>query len=266
MTEASADPCPTCGKPLAPAGPDRRACANGHKVIGVTLAGTVSMSGRLVAEHQRPQEVVAEDSARFGERGVVEKVISTIKRTIGFRIGDSNVPFTAAADDDGAGNVRVVLDGEPQEHEEGATFAAQHVLERRNADGGTWQVVRVTGADARAERGIDVVARDASGATLPMQVTRAERVLWRTLGRTGRVDTVISIDTLADALRDAIDAKRRTADPEVALVLDAANTPQFAFDAVMQRFRERHAQISSKSGYREIWLAGPTSEKTYRLA
>jgi hypothetical protein len=266
MSDASADPCPTCGEPLAAAGPDRRACANGHKVIGVTLTGKVSTSGRLVAEHQRPHEVVAEDSARFGERSVVDKVITTIRKTIGFRVSDSSVPFTAAADDDGAGNVRVVLDGEPQEHEEGATFAAQHVLERLNAGGGTWQVVSVTGADARAERGIDVVARDANGATLPMQVTRAERVLWRALARTGRVDSVVSIDTIADALWTAIGAKRRTADPEVALVLDAANTPQFALDAVMHRFRDRHAQISGRVGYREIWLAGPTSEKTFRLA
>lgn len=224
------------------------------------------MSARLVAEHQRPQEAVAEDSARFGERGVIDKVITAVRKTIGFRVSDSNVPFTAAADDDGAGNIRVVLDGEPQEHEEGATFAAQHVLERLNAGEGTWQVVSVTGADARAERGIDVVARDANGATLPTQVTRAERVLWRTLARTGRVDSLISIDTLADALWAAIDAKRRTADPAVALVLDAANTPQFALDAVMQRFRDRHTQMSSSVGYREIWLAGPTSEKTFRLA
>jgi hypothetical protein len=235
-------------------------------VIGVTLTGEVSTSGRLVAEHQRPQEVVAEDGGRFGERGVVEKIITTIKKTIGFRVSDSNVPFTAAADDDSAGNVRVVLHGEPQEHEEGATLAAQHLLERLNAGGGTWRVVSIAGSDARAERGIDVMARDASGATLPMQITRAERVLWRTLARTGRVDSVISIDSLADALRAAIDAKQRTADPEVALVLDAANTPQFALDAVMQRFRERHAEVSGRVGYREIWLAGPTSEKTFRLA
>src|SRR5207247_1036975 len=157
-----------------------------------------------------------------------------------------------------AGNVRVMLGGEPQEHEEGATFAAQQVLERLNASGGTWRVASVTGADARAERGIDLVTRDANGAILPMQITRAERVLWRTLARTGRVDSLVSIDTLADALWAAIDAKRRTADPEVALVLDAVNTPQFALDAVVQRFRDRHAQVSSRVGYREIWLAGPT--------
>lgn len=266
MSDAITEPCPTCGEPLAPVGPDRRACPNGHKVIAVLLEGEFRTSGRLVAEHQRPQQVVAEDSGHFGERTVIDKIVTGFKKTIGFRVSDSNVPFTAAADDDGAGGVRVVLDGEPQEHEEGAVQAAQHVVTRLNAPGGSWHIDSVTGTDSRAEQGIDLVARDSNGAILPMQVTRAERGLWRTLARVGRVDSVVPIDVLADALWVAIDAKRHTADPNVALVLDAVNTPQFALDSVLPRFRGRYGETCRQVGYREVWLAGPTSEKTFRLA
>jgi hypothetical protein len=48
-------------------------------------------------------------------------------------------------------------------------------------------------------------------------------------------------------------------------VLDAANVGQFTFDPVVFRFRELRGRDAAMVGFGQVWLAGPTGERTFRL-
>ena len=73
------------------------------------------------------------------------------------------------------------------------------------------------------------------------------------------------VDDLVEALRSAILEKATRADRRVILVLDAIGVPQFALPRVVAAFKHRYADDIEQIGFQEIWLAGPTVERTVRL-
>lgn len=175
------------------------------------------------------------------------------------------MPYSSGADLDAEDRITFRLEGTPIRGEKGAALAASHVVERLNAEGGQWSQMEVTGRDARHEKGIDVTFQGVDGTTLEIQVTAAERGLWKQLQNDNVVEGAISIDSAVEALWQATTEKRTRSDPRVVLVLDAANMGQFIFDPVIRRFHELHGGDAGRVGFSQIWLAGPTAERTLRL-
>lgn len=56
-----------------------------------------------------------------------------------------------------------------------------------------------------------------------------------------------------------------SADPDVVPVLDAANLGQFAFQMVIERFHEVYGDDAPRVAFSQVWLAGPTVERTFRI-
>ncbi len=199
-----------------------------------------TIHSRLVVE-KKPAPLSPErsletsDAGHADERVVVERAGDSGRPTTAFRVVDSRVPYKAAADlrDDGFVTIRV--EGSPQHGEENAERAAGSVMERLNAEGGRWERLDVVPKDSRKERSVDAVAIGADGEALPMQVTLAEQAIWEELHRYGVAQKTMSVDDAVEAMWQAIQAKEFTADPEVILVLDAANVAPFAFDVVVDR-------------------------------
>ncbi|MFI6850438.1 hypothetical protein OG535_40390 [Kitasatospora sp. NBC_00085] len=73
------------------------------------------------------------------------------------------------------------------------------------------------------------------------------------------------ISDLLQALIDAIEAKRTSADGNIVLVLAAYDSPAYALRLVVEAFRESHTGWARQVGWREIWLAGPSTDLVQRL-
>ena len=236
----------------------------------VSMSATVSTTARLVAEKKpapKPMDhaVDAADGGTFSERGVRAEQGKVGRPTTAYRISDSSVSYSSGADLSEGGRIGFRIEGEPQQNEEGSLLAAQHVVERLNTEGSHWGGIELTPRDARKERGVDATAHDPDGHILQLQVTRAERGLWRQLSKTKIVSGSFSLDEAVEALWLTMDEKRTASDPNVLLVLDAANTGQFAFDVVVTRFRQLRGGDAARLGFAQVWLAGPTVETTSRL-
>jgi hypothetical protein len=209
--------------------------------------------------------VEASDSATLSERAVVAATPNDSRVTTAFRVSDSAVPYSSAADLEDDERVRIRIEGRPQQHEDGAALAAGHVIDRLNEAGAEWRGAEVTESDARTERGVDVIARGPGRSILQVQVTRAlEETLWGALAVNGVVDVSLSVDEIVDALWAAICRKSLSADAKVVLVIDAANLGQFALRPVIDGFRKRRGRDATAVGYQAIWVSGPTTDSTFQ--
>jgi hypothetical protein len=115
---------------------------------------------------------------------------------------------------------------------------------------------------------------DATAQPLCIQVVKAvvEPEIWRTLASTGIIaKSKVAVETLTDLI---VDALKKKLDPkkippklraEIVLALDANRLPGLAFDSVVNTFRERHRAILEGTGFRSIWIVGPTESLTKRL-
>ncbi len=120
---------------------------------------------------------------------------------------------------------------------------------------------------AGPEQGVDCVAEGDEGATLRIQVTRVEREVWKQLDKTPSVHrSDKNVDGAVEAVRVAIDAKRRFAGrEEIVLALDATDSLRYALEGVVNEFRLRHGAWASAVGYAEIWIVGPGTTLVHRL-
>jgi hypothetical protein len=236
----------------------------------VELNATVGTSTRWVAEKipgpaPEPVQVHAADAGLGGERAVVEPLKPGTRSPSAIRIQDSQVPHSSAADLDELGQISYRLEGAPEQGEEGTARAAALVVEKMNADGAHWSGVTTTPRNAKLERGVDAVATGADGSTLEIQVVRAERGLWENLARHGVVEGSLTVEEASEALWLSVETKRLRVDRNVVLILDAVNVGQFALGPITQMFRERRGVEAVEVGFKEIWLAAPTAERTVRL-
>ena len=234
------------------------------------LSASLGFNTRFIAEkipgaQPEPLPVDAADAGSGDERTVAAQLDQQARTPTAFHVQDSQVPHSAAADLGAGGTISYRLEGAPEQGEQGTALATSHVISKLNEAGGKWFGAELMPRNAKLERGVDAVATSADGSRLEVQVVRAERGLWQALEKQGAVQGELTIDEAADALWLSIEMKRSRADPKVILILDAANVGQFAFQPVIDRFRERRGIDATKVGFKEIWLAAPTAERTVRL-
>lgn len=227
------------------------------------------LSGRLVAEKRSGREspvvsVAASDAGSFGERAVIDAKDALTEQTVAIRVQDSQVPYSSGADIDASGRVTIRVEGAPDVREAGVRLACSYVVERLNAAGGTWGAAAPTPGGV-FESGIDAVATGPDG-KLEFQVVSAEQGLWRELRTEGVVEVSLPATEVAEALWNSIQKKRLRADTSVILVLDAANVAQFTLAEVLVAFHAMHQADAEAVGFKEIWLSGPTADRTTRLA
>jgi hypothetical protein len=116
---------------------------------------------------------------------------------------------------------------------------------------------------------VDAVAHNDTG-RLSVQVVRVEQEVWAELGRSGQADRSIAAAGLASAVLRVIDNKARHYPPAqrkvLVVALDAIRAPGYTQRWVVDVIRNQHTEQIAQFGFSAIWLVGPTSELTYRLA
>lgn len=141
---------------------------------------------------------------------------------------------------------------------------ARYLVDRLNRlSDDYWASPELVGADARHERGVDCIARKPSGEELLIQVTTAEREVWRRREdvheRSGDIRAVV------ETIRASIQAKITRADRKIVLALDATDSPRASFRPVVDEFRIQYGEWAIHVGFREIWIVGPSAALVNRL-
>jgi hypothetical protein len=119
--------------------------------------------------------------------------------------------------------------------------------------------------------GIDARASTVDGDVIDVQVVQVrDDELLAELGRTRAVSSLASIEDLADDVCRRVEQKRDlcpAADrPQMVLLVDAIRAPGYTFPAVREALGSSpRAETLRSTGYRAIWLAGPTAALTFRL-
>ena len=163
------------------------------------------------------------------------------------------------------------LAGPPSHGEENVRRVAEILVQRLNADGGSWGEPRnVASQNVRRESGIDFEVDGPARALLRAQVTRANpsRQLWACLAEVGRIQGRFGLKESADALRDAIQRKQTISPADrrvLCLVLDATLVAGHALGPVIEEFRRRHGEWARDLGFQAIWCVGPVPELVWRL-
>jgi len=191
-------------------------------------------------------------------------------RTVGFRESERE-GRTASADDHGDGTISLTLTGTSPQGEEDTASACRVLVRALNGKGDTWNTP-VTGTGD-----VDCVATNATNekaAALNIQVVRAivDAEMWQSLAARGILEKVkVEAEKVADLIADALGKKldpRKIPLPQrpgLVLALDATRLPALAFDPVIDSFRKRHGALVKGSGFRSIWLVGPSESLTKRL-
>jgi hypothetical protein len=103
---------------------------------------------------------------------------------------------------------------------------------------------------------------------LLVQVVRAEILgqFWAELSRShAAIAPERSPDELAELLWQAIKGKGERDSKGIMLAVNALRTPAFAFPAVVEAFRGRHAEDAAKLGFDHVWICGPTDDLVHCL-
>jgi len=107
---------------------------------------------------------------------------------------------------------------------------------------------------------------------LNIQVTRADQnsEIYQKLNLLENVERTNSERALAAILKDAIDSKAKkitkSQRSDLVLVMDATDTPELSLDGVTSQFHSHFHELTVSLGFREVWLVGPTTRLTHRLA
>ena len=179
------------------------------------------------------------------------------------------------------------IDGQPPVNEEGSREACEILLDRFDQNGRRCTGLRkpmdvdLLPADKRklkcrlaaagaklsdeqaAEQGVDWVA-DCADEVMRFQVTRADQQ-WGALARNKHVERNLTVNDLADQLRDAIAEKEHAPKEHIILVIDVAGVADHSFEPVVSSFCQRHGAWARAVGFDEIWVVGPTASLAFRL-
>jgi hypothetical protein len=192
------------------------------------------------------------------------------ERTVRFRESERD-GRTASADDHGDCSISFSLIGTSPQGEEDTPEACSILIRAMNQTGETWNAPLVGTDD------IDCYASNSMNGTvepLRIQVVRAiiDPEIWRALANSGTLATSgVAVeemtDLMADALQKKLDPKKIPLKqrPGLVLALDATRLPALAFDSVVNSFQERHRVALTATGFRSIWIVGPTESLTKRL-
>jgi len=221
-------PCPSCGSM--------------SRLFKVEVGGSISPSGRLVAQEEPTDGTEA------------------------IRVADSQ-KRSSATDLDANGTLSYTIEGPSPKGEADTLDVCRVLIKRLNMDGGQWsEPTRPDGP----EGGIDCVASDGQQ-DLYIQVTHAvsNQDTWRQLGQSGSVATSITIEHAADDLLACARAKARGVPRDqlsgIVLALDASDTASHSLKSVVADFRKRHASTVRALGFKAVWVVGPLEHQTSRL-
>jgi hypothetical protein len=200
-----------------------------------------------------------------------ESVVAVLKQdeqTTAYRYSDSAMNTVAADLRDDA--VDLTVAGRSKQGEEDTLAVCRVLVERLRREREQWSdPIDLSDRGSRAERGVDCKATGPNDELL-VQVTRAETGIWATLAQKGEViDRGKPIEAATDQLRATIQQKagqiaqrdRR----KLVLALNAHDTPNLAFPAVVAAFWLRHGAWARGLGFRGVWLVGPSVTLTRRL-
>ncbi len=164
----------------------------------------------------------------------------------------------------GGNDQRQDFHGRPAQNEEDVLQVCRSLRAALQREGQVWGPFSLPPTHADDA---DAVAEDSSGAVLRVQVTRVERVAWRTLAQSGQATLERSIEERVADIRAAVESKlypeaqRRN----LLLALDAIRSPGYVEGPVVAAFLAAHGAWAAGLRYRAIWLVGPTAELTNRL-
>ena len=116
------------------------------------------------------------------------------------------------------------------------------------------------------EDGVDVVARHLQGGTsLQFQVTRVDpdKELWKALKKNGVAEkTYTSVDSVADAVHEAILKKRTRPQEGIVLVLNGIQLP-IGLPQVLESFERRHGTWLRTLKFEEVWIVEPFHDEPW---
>lgn len=200
-----------------------------------------------------PVTVVAESNYPDGTREVVT--------------GSHSHRSTSRVGSDGAMSHQ--FEGRPARNEEDVLQACESLMEALRSRGLTFNgKFRIPDGQ---ETGIDATATTFDGEVINVQVVGVrQQDLLAQLGRTGAASSAATPDELADDVCSKVKAKRDVCPPNdrpgVVLLIDAIRSPGHTFPAVIDSLRASpRVDILQTTGYRAVWLAGPTTSLTQRL-
>ncbi len=170
---------------------------------------------------------------------------------------------------------RFTVEGRTAQGEGGNGEVATILIRILNRLGANWgPPADVSAAKDRSTDDVDVEARDGSS-VLRIQVTRAEREIWRMGGRVRKGNPPVkaelhrSPDDAASMLMVAIQDKAKWSRPtqlgSLVLALTVLDSPIFGFSEVLDRFREFYLGTVRTLGFQAVWLVGPTDDLVHRL-
>jgi hypothetical protein len=183
---------------------------------------------------------------------------------VGHRSGGSAMGVETANDVVGD-EIQSSLRGRPSPGEHGTVRAAALLMQKLNSLGGDWKLF--DRSDTVSD--VDVEFRNGRGDVLRVQHTRAaDHTLFAQLARLGATASVDDAVRLADALLESVRRKSELPPDQkraIVLLLDAIESPAFAFGPVVDRFHERHVQEVKGFGFAAVWLVGPVVELVHRI-
>jgi hypothetical protein len=169
------------------------------------------------------------------------------------------------------GSYATHLAGRPVRGEGDTLYAARILVDTMNLRANEWQAPKEAPANLMH---VDCVVEHHSVGREPLhiQVVRAitDEELYQTLARDRVHASSATPPGLTLQLAASIRLKEmRIEDPTqralIVLLLDANRLPQFSMTEVKTAVLTSLVQLCAASGFKEVWLVGPTTEHTYRI-
>lgn len=230
------------------------------------LKGTIKPTGDLIA-HKLPSNLkiavrddveVKEGFETHSKGGGIESV----------RIVRSDGQIVSSDLDD-SGSIDYSVEGKSPQGEGGTIEVCDRLVDRLNEDGASWGApIDLTNIEVDRSAGIDCRAIDCEK-ILSIQVTRAEISIWGRLSVKGKISQSSDMKLIIDAMWHVIATKSNPVPirdrEDIVLALNASEAPHFAFENVVNTFRQIHGTSTASLGYRMIWIVGPNERLTSRL-
>jgi hypothetical protein len=197
----------------------------------------------------------------------------------GFRaVDDDRTSISVDADVQGM-NVSAIK-APPRHGEEGNDKVCAVLMAKLNKDGGCWVECECCSDAKTMDPDADCMLYGMTKAEMlkllpvkrrnvpvqKVQLTRAirDQVIWQEIDSGDTASFVLSAQAAANRLRDAIEAKKRSA-KGVILALDGTDALWQVKKAVVDEFRHMHGNWAQSLGFDSIWVVGRTAELTFRL-
>lgn len=210
----------------------------------------------------------AESKVKFGDH--LSGTVTRNGKLIGFSESHGRGRAAHGTIDD-TGSASFGIAGSSSHGEDGTLEASKFLVQALNESGGSWEepvLVSASNVDA-----ISQGSESGTPAELKIQVVRAivDNDIWKALGSDNEVErSSMTPAQIAQFVKDAIALKATKIPPadraEIALVLNAIDTPVICFDDVVSAFSTEYGTWAESLGFRDIWVVGPWTSMAKRLA